>query len=315
MTDVLLLVNPTSGGGRTGRRWGRIEAELQASGLRFDVTFTSRAGEATELARREVRAGRPLLVAAGGDGTINEVANGFFERDEPIPTTSRLGVLPLGTGGDFRRTFDLPLEVGRAAAVLIAGHSRRIDAGRVACTQPDGGVTVQHFVNIASAGIGGEVVSRVNRGRRLVNGEVTFLIASVATLLKWRNKPMRVVVDGEIREVVAQQVVVANCQYFGGGMRVAPRAVPDDGLLDVVIAGDMGPIENLRGLGRIRRGTHLDTGDPKISYSLARRVEVTSPERVLVEVDGEQPGAVPTFFEVVPGALELVCPDPRSPAP
>src|SRR5262249_8321251 len=111
-----------------------------------------------------------------------------------------------------------------------------------------------------------------------------------------------------IRELVAQQVVVANCQYFGGGMRVAPRAKPDDGLLDVIIAGDLGAWENVRGLRRIRAGTHLDKANPKISYALAERIEVSSPVLTRVDVDGEQPGVLPALFEVLPGALEVVCP-------
>jgi diacylglycerol kinase family enzyme len=214
----------------------------------------------------------------------------------------------MGTGGDFRRTFGHPLDISAAAAALVAGRVRRIDAGRVTCTAPDGGPVVRHFVNIADAGIGGDVVHRVNGGWRVINGEVTFLIASVLTLLRWRNRPVRVVIDGEARELVAQQVVVANCQYFGGGMRVAPRALPDDGLLDVVIAGDLSAWENVRGLGEIRKGTHLDAGNPKITHTLARRVEVSSATLVRVDADGEQPGVLPAVFEVVPAALELVCP-------
>jgi diacylglycerol kinase family enzyme len=172
----------------------------------------------------------------------------------------------------------------------------------------NGGTVVRHFVNIADAGIGGEVVDRVNSGGRIINGDVTFLLASIRTLLTWRNRPMRVVIDGRARELVAQQVVVANCQYFGGGMRVAPGAVPDDGLLDVVIAGDLGAWENVRGLRRIREGTHLDAGSPKLSHALAERVEISSPELTRVDADGEQPGVLPAVIEVQPAALRVVCP-------
>jgi diacylglycerol kinase family enzyme len=119
---------------------------------------------------------------------------------------------------------------------------------------------------------------------------------------------MWVDIDGDKRELVAQQVVVANGQYFGGGMRVAPRAVPDDGLLDVVIAGDLTTWENVRGLRQIRRGTHLDAGSPKITHTLARRVEISAEAPVRVDADGEQPGCLPAVFEVLPSALELVCP-------
>jgi len=306
--ETLIIVNPASGAGRTGRDWPAVAGRLRDAGLDFDFAITSCPGEAIGLARVAVGEGRPLIVAAGGDGTINEVANGFFEAGERVPSDSRFGVLPTGTGSDFSRTMGFPRDPAQAAAILRSGHSRLIDAGRITCTLPDGGRVIRHFVNIADAGIGGEVVDRVNNGRRLINGEVTFTLASLITLLRWRNKPMTVVIDGVKRELVAQQVVVANCQYYGGGMRVAPRAVPDDGLLDVVIAGDMGMWENLRGLSEIRRGTHLDSGHPKISHALAKRVEVSSPEFVRVDADGEQPGLLPAVFEVMPAALEVVCP-------
>lgn len=308
MRDVLIIVNPASGGGRTGRGWPAVAAQLRAAGLDFDTAMTSSAGEAVELARKAVRESRPLVVAAGGDGTVHEVANGFFAHGEPLQTASRLGVVPMGTGGDFGRTFGLPLDPALAASVLRAGRGRRIDAGRVTCAAPGGGSVVRHFVNIADAGIGGDVVDRVNSGPRLINGEVTFMVASLVTLLRWRNKPMRVAIDGEVRELIAQQVVVANCQYFGGGMWVAPTAEPDDGRFDVLVAGDLSLWENLRGLSRIRRGTHLSDGSSKIAHTLARRVEVSSPALVRVDADGEQPGVLPAIFEVMPGAIELVCP-------
>jgi diacylglycerol kinase family enzyme len=190
--------------------------------------------------------------------------------------------------------------------MLRAGRSRRIDVGRVTCTQPSGAAIVRYLVNIADAGIGQEVLKRVNGGFRLLNGPVTYAVAAGLALLRWRNRPMRVCVDDEVCEAVAQQVVVANGQYFAGGMRIAPTALPDDGLLDVVLVGDMGMIDNLRGMQDIRRGSHL--GHPKITHLRGRRIEISSPTPLHVDVDGELPGMLPALVEVVPGALELVCP-------
>lgn len=308
MKEVMVIANPASAGGRTGRSWSQLASRLRAAGLDFDAALTSHRGEARELARTAVREGRRLVVAAGGDGTINEVANGFFDEGRPLLCDSRLGVLPLGTGGDFRRTFGIPLDPQEAAAVLRAGRVRRIDAGQVTLTLPGGGSSTVAFVNVADAGIGGEVVDRVNRGLRLASGELTFALASVLTGLRWKNKPMRVLIDEEVLEVVAQQVVVANCRYYGGGMLVAPGAAPDDGLLDVVVVGDLGILEAARLLVQLRRGTHLGPGRPKLVHKRAFRVEVSSPQPVRVDVDGEQPGWLPATFEVVPGALELVVP-------
>lgn len=306
LKPVLIVVNPASGGGRTAREWPAIAPRLKAEGLDFETAFTSRPREATELARRAVREGRELVVAAGGDGTISETAAGFFEDGEPIATRARFGILPTGTGGDFRRTFGIGTDPAAAARTLLHGTPRRIDAGRVRFTGHDGATEVLPFVNIADAGYGGEVVHRVNTGRKF--GAATFTLVALATLLRYRNPAVVVDIDGERHELRAQQVVVANCQYFGGGMRMAPMADPSDGLLDVILVGDVGVLETIRGLGEVRQGTHLRSGNPKWLVRQARRVEVTSTVPVRLDVDGEQPGWLPAIFEVVPGALTIMSP-------
>lgn len=302
--DVLIIVNPASGGGRTGRAWPAVADRLRAAGLRFDAVTTTGPGSAVAVARQAVREGRAIVVAAGGDGTVNEVVNGFFETGERIASPTCLGVLPMGTGGDLRRTLGLPDEAAATAALLLAGRTRRIDAGRVTCAGPDGNPVVRHFVNVADAGIGGDVADMVNGGFKVLNGELTFTIAAAVTLMRWRNRAIRALIDGEERELVAQQVVVANCEYYGGGMRIAPGALPDDGLLDLVIVGDVARLESMRLMSRVRTGAHL--AHPKVEHRLVRRVELRSPQRVGVDTDGERPGSLPAVFEVLPAALQVV---------
>ncbi len=303
---MLVIVNPASGGGRTARDWPAVETRLRSAGLRFDAVLTTRPGEATEIARRAVREGRALLVAAGGDGTINEVVNGFFDGRERAGGVTRLGVLPMGTGGDFRRTLGMSRDVDEAARTLAAGRSRRIDAASVTCAGPDGETVIRHFVNIADAGIGADVADMVNGGFKVLNGEITFSIAAAVTLMRWRNRPLHAVIDGEERDLVAQQIVLANCRYYGGGMEIAPAARPDDGLLDLVVVGDVGRLEAMRMMGRVRTGAHFP--HPKLEHRLVRRVEVSSPRPVGIDADGERPGSLPAVFEVLPGALEVVAP-------
>ncbi|MDQ6791509.1 MAG: diacylglycerol kinase family lipid kinase [Candidatus Dormibacteraeota bacterium] len=304
---MIVVVNPAAGGGRAGREWPRVSAQLRAEGLRFDAVLTSGPGDAARIARRAADEGRPQIVAAGGDGTVYEVVNGLLEAKERPET--RLGVLPMGTGSDLCRTFGIPLEAVSAAAALRAGATRRIDAGRLTCAGSRGPIT-RYFVNIADAGIGGDVADLVNRGFRVINGEVTFSLAAVLTLLRWRNPRLLLDLDGERLELVSQQVVVANCEYYGGGMRIAPGALPDDGLFDVIINGDLGTLETLLLLGKVRAGAHFP--HPKLERRSARRVEVSSQSRVGVDADGERPGDLPAVFEVVPGAIELVVPDPQA---
>ena len=263
--------------------------------------------EATAIAQAAVRESRPVVVAVGGDGTLNEVVNGFFHNGAPIPTTSKLGMVPTGTGGDFRRTLRIPLDPKEAIQVIQTGTPRRLDAGCVTYAANDGSTALRHFINIADAGLPGEVAHRVNTGGKRF-GSSAFTIASARALLAWKNKPMTVVVDGNSMDIVAQQVVVANCQYFGGGMRMAPSAKPTDGVFDVIVIGNVGKLETARQLGNIRNGTHLDERNPKIQLLYGKRISVASPAFVRVEMDGEQPGTLPALFEMQPGAIEFIAP-------
>lgn len=311
MKDVLAIVNPAARAGRARRQWPRVRERLRAAGLDFDEALTTRAEEATLIARKEVRRNRPVIAAVGGDGTLHEVVNGFFEQGEALPTESALALIPLGTGGDTRRTFGIPVDPEGAARVIRAGIPHAIDAGRVTFGAQR---QTRHFIDIGETGIGGDVSDRVNRMPKLFGGRVSFLTGTMLGLAGWKHRPMHVLVDGrEERDLVAQAVTVANCQYYGGGMRAAPRAVPDDGLFDVIITAAVPTRLSLRGLRKIYAGTHLE--DPKLQpyfeYFLAKRVEVTSEARVLTALDGEVVNGLPVVYEVQPRALQLMVPRKR----
>jgi diacylglycerol kinase (ATP) len=301
----ILIVNPASAAGRTGRRWPAIARLVQASGLDFEAVLTSRPGDATEIARRAVRESRPLVVAVGGDGTVFEVVNGFFDGTESISRSSAVGLIQVGTGGDTRRNFGIPIDVEAAIRVLTEGWPRAVDAGRVTL-----GPHVYYFVNIAEAGIGADVSERANRMPKFL-GRSTYFVATLASLAAWKHKELRIVVDGGVhRELIGQAVVVANCQYYGGGMRIAPQAVPDDGLFDVIVEGPIGKVEAMLKARKLYSGAHLE--DPGLKRKLellhSARVEVSSPDMVLVQLDGEVVGQLPATFEAIPQALRFMVP-------
>lgn len=270
--------------------------------------FTTRPLEATEIAEREVRQSRPVLVSVGGDGTLNEVLNGFFRNGAPIPTSTKLAMVPLGSGGDFRRTLRIPIDPRQAIDVLKTGIVRRLDAGAVTYQTSDGNTAIRHFINIADAGFAGEVVFRVNKGAKRL-GSLTYTVGGALSMLTYSNKQMSVVIDGQTHELPkAQQVVIANCQYYGGGMQIAPSASPTDGVFDVILIKNAGKIETLRGMNDIRNGRHLDQANPNIELLYGKRVSVTSNEKVRIDIDGEDPGFVPALFEIQPGAIEFITP-------
>ncbi len=272
------------------------------------MAFTTRPLEATEIAQANVLSSRPVVVAVGGDGTLNEVVNGFFRNGAPLPTSSKLAFVPLGTGGDFRRTLRIPLDPRQAVEVLKSGMVRRIDAGCVTFQTADGSTAIRHFINIADAGLPGEVVHRMGNGTKRF-GSAGYTLAGLRGLLTYKNQPMTVVIDGTTHELPkAQQVVVANCQYYGGGMQMAPAASPTDGVFDVILVKDAGKLETIRGMGDIRTGKHLEREKPNIELMYGKRISVTSPAKVRIDIDGEDPGFLPALFEIQPGAIEFITP-------
>jgi YegS/Rv2252/BmrU family lipid kinase len=310
-TLPLVIVNPASAGGATADAWPSLAADLRTHFGPFAVAFTQAAGDAASIAEREAEAGR-LLVACGGDGTINEVANGILRSG----AGAELGVLPSGTGGDFRRTLGVPERGPDAARALRLGRARPIDAGRVTYAVEGGGEESRYFVNVASFGMGGDVIRRVKGGRglpagaaRLLGGKLSFAAAALQSAFAFEQPAVRVSVDGgrEVRLTVAN-FCVANARYFGGGMKVAPGALLDDGLFDIVSIGEMGAHTILANSYRLYLGTHL--GMRQVGHARARRVEArpAGHEAIKLEVDGELVGRLPAVFELLPAALRVRCP-------
>ncbi|HXZ56152.1 MAG TPA: diacylglycerol kinase family protein [Gaiellaceae bacterium] len=299
MNATLFLVNPAAENGSTGRRWPELAHRAATLGLNGDALISTRPGELTELAREA--AGRAdLLVAVGGDGTVNEIANGIAGLDV------ELAVIPRGTGWDFVRTYGIPRRFDDAVKVALGGQTREVDLGRARYRAWDGGERESWFANIASAGMSGAVAKRTNESSKALGGKISYLWATLTVFARWRNDEVRVTVDGERRSGRMHDVVVANGRYFGGGMMICPDAEPDDGLLDVLLIGDLSKRDLLLTLPKTYRGRHLP--HPKAELLRGKAVEVDAAEPLPVELDGEQPGTTPVTFDVVPRSLRLRVP-------
>lgn len=305
---TLAVVNPNSANGRTGKEWPKIADELARHDRDFQYVFTTHRGHATDLTCQGLKEGFDLIVAVGGDGTNNEVVNGFFEDEKPINSEAVFGCITRGTGGDLRKTLGTPRDLGRAAALLAGGSTRVVDVGHMTLIDHEGKRVSRYFINIASFGIGGEVDARVNRTTKALGGFVSFAWASLVSMVHYKNKPVRLTVDGKtVGDFKIFNCAVANGQYFGGGMHVAPYAKMDDGLFDIVVLGDFSRTETILEMNKIYNGTHVH--NPKVQCLTGRVVEATSDEVVLLDVDGEQPGRLPSTFSVLPGALRVKVPD------
>lgn len=293
----VVIVNPSSAGGSTGEAWPQIASDLRSQFGSFRAVFTKHRGDAAALASESARKGEKLIIACGGDGTISEVANGILSSGKD----AELGILPSGTGGDFRRTLEIPSRTRDAARILRTGRSVRIDVGRVSYTDHDGNDATRYFVGVASCGMSTKVIEQVK------TDDVSFVSAMLKTAM--RNEPVRLLVqldDSHERHLVVSNLCIANARYFGGGMKIAPDAKLTDGKLDVVSIGDLSALKIFTSAPRVYTGSHLSM--PEVSHALARKITVRASDRsaeVALEVDGELPGKLPATFQIVPEALRV----------
>jgi YegS/Rv2252/BmrU family lipid kinase len=315
MTLPLVIVNPESAGGATRDAWPGIASDLSSHFGGFSCAFTEKAGEGTKLAADAARKGTKLIIACGGDGTISEVANGILASGKD----AELGIVPSGTGGDFRKTIEIPARSREAARILREGITRRIDVGRVTFTKKDGENDTRYFLGVASFGMSADVIERVKEGGshwlsakapKWLSGRLSFGVSMLQTAVQ--SSATRVVVqldDAHEKHLTVANLCIANARYFGGGMKIAPEAKLTDGQFDVITIGDLGPLKILTNAPRLYLGAHL--GMQEVRHELARKV-VTRPAvkeaEVILEVDGELPGRLPATFQVVPQALRIRCP-------
>jgi len=298
-----VIANPVSGGGRTPRVLSRIEARLDEAFGPLERVWTRVPGEAARLAGEAARSGVACVIVAGGDGTLREVACGILGSGRGAEV--EIVPLPLGSGGDWLRSLEIPRRADLAVERLREGKTRAVDAGRVTYTARDGRPASTWFVNIASCGLSGLVTERVNRRRKRLGGGLAFLAGTLQALAAYRSAPVSLCVDGEcVFEGPLVLAAAANGGTFGGGMRVAPRARIDDGLLDVVVIGGLSKGTLLRHLPSIYRGTHLAV--PGVSLHRGHRLRAEAAAgRVWIELDGDPLGTLPMQVEVVPGALRM----------
>ena len=297
-----VIVNPVAGANKsTFRQWPHIESLLRESGLSFDFQYTEGVGHASELARLAASDGYRFLVAVGGDGTINEVANGLLESDNGSATT--LGIVSTGTGNDFIRSMGIPRDYVKACKCIADNRRTIIDVGLVEYRQ-NGKKAKRYFINGAGVGFDAEVTEASHRMPRLLSNTVPFVLSLLKTLPTYRNKDVQMSIDGRQEKRRVLSVIVSNGAYFGGGMRIAPEAELNDRHLDVVTIGDVGKAELLQVFPRVYKGTHIT--HPKVRMEKAERITIECDQRILLQADGELLGEGPVTFQVVPAALNVV---------
>ena len=289
--------------------WRRVEDYIKDNkdnhNFSCDVRMTESGGQAINLTRDAVRSGYEMVVAVGGDGTVNEVLNGLFENGAIFDQNLVLGIIPLGSGCDTVRSLGIPKEPTEAIKAVESNGTRRIDVGRVEFVNLSGERESRLFINIADLGAGGLVVQKASRAPRILGQRPNYIWGILSAALKYKARMVNLSIDGDgPLSLAVRNTIIANGRYFGRGFHAAPQAKMNDGLFDIINVGDFGIIESLWHVPKLYRGTHL--GLEKVSHFRGRKVEVNTDEEVLLEMDGELVGTLPATFEIVPDAINIV---------
>jgi len=308
---LYIIINPKAGNGKTKKRWHKtIEPHLKARKLEFDHIFTEYPNHATELARDAIKNGEKFIVAVGGDGTYNEVANGFYEPDvfKPINTDCIFGVISSGTGSDFIKTANIQKEIEPSIDILEHGRIQKQDVGIAKFTDLEGNPGSRLFINVADTGLGGDVVDRVNRTTKALGGKMSFLIGSIRGIMHHNKTQTRMILDdNEENSYIYDANMTTICigKYFGGGMMISPNSDPTNGKFSVITLQDASRWKLLRSIGKIYDGSHLKMPEVK-EHDLCTKVKLISEDPVFLDLDGEQVGNGTEYeFEIIAGGLSV----------
>ncbi len=266
--------------------------------------MTEHPGQATDLAREAVETGCEMVVAVGGDGTVNEVLNGMLRDGAASAGDVTLGVIPLGSGCDLARSLGISKDGTAAIRALESAQTRRLDVGRVDFVNLEGRRQTRYFINIADLGAGGLVVQKASRAPWILGPRPNYVWGILTAAAIYRARKVTLSIDdGPATDLPIRNTIIANGRYFGRGFLAAPEAQMDDGLFDIVTVGDFGTLEGMWHVPKLRWGKHL--GLDKVNHFLGRKVEVTTSEDVLLEMDGDLVGTLPARFEILPGAVKV----------
>jgi YegS/Rv2252/BmrU family lipid kinase len=324
-SETLVILNPASAAGATGRRRREILHKVESVLGWVELESTAEPGDATRIAREAVARGVTRILVAGGDGTTSEIVSGLLEGDTSLPISSisesaagganpsgrpTLGLLPLGSGWDLARSLDLPRDFDSSLEVIARGERRSIDAGRVEYRDTAGRPRSRFFVNEASTGLSGKTVEIVGRMAKRVGPRLGFIAGAVGAILSHRPIEAAVEIDGErVYEGPISMAVAANGCYFGAGMRVAPGARLDDGVLEIVLVRGLPVSRLLANLPLFYLGRH--GRHPAVSFHSARSLQILPKKgSAPIDLDGESVGGLPLRVEVLPRALDVFAPMP-----
>ena len=307
----LVVVNPKASVGKSEKDWPMIKQTLINEGIEFDDVLTEYPRHAIEIVRNAiVKQGYRKFIAVGGDGTNNEVINGIFTQDV-VPTTEiTMAALPIGTGNDWSRHFDIPLEYDKVVKIIKAGYTFAHDIGKLTYYN-DGDPKIRYFLNAAGTGLDEMVCSSTNSMKQQgKGGTIRYLISLVKCILTYKITHIQIEIDGElVFDDGILSVSIGNCRFNGGGMMTMPNAIPDDGLLDVTVIKHVSIFKFAANVKNLYDGTFINKIN-EVKTFRGKNIKIVSfpPHSLMVETEGENLNNSPFEFEILPKSINMVIP-------
>lgn len=301
----MVIANRAAAAGKVRRQWRHIQRSLDAHLGSYELHFTEHAGHAMELGEQLAAEGHQRFISVGGDGTTHELLTGILRSAAPDGGVT-LGIVPMGTGGDFRRILANNATTDDALKAIVSTPARRVDVGHVRYLGHSGEEESRYFLNSTSFGLGGLVDKLVNEMPKVLGGKTSFYLATVRALAKYRSTRVRLELDGvHAGDFDIANVFVTNGRYTGGGMLVAEHSMLNDGLFDVSMVPDKGALWMMRHVSRLYDGTYRQV--PAIQWWRAREVRALhlNDRMGLLDIDGENPGRIDATITLVPRAISV----------
>jgi diacylglycerol kinase (ATP) len=304
-TEWFVIVNPNAGKRKGQHDWLSIARLLNEAGIQFINIFTEHRDHAVQLSRRYIEKGFRNIIVVGGDGTLNEVVNGIFTQGAVAPSEICLGMIPVGTGNDWCRMFNISLNYKEAIDVIAKGQEFLQDAGSVKYYNSLGEEKNRYFINMAGMGFDAMVAKKTNRQKdKGRGGTFSYFLNIFSSLFAYNYSKTLIKLDNEDIKKEVFSMSVGICQFNGGGMKQAPNAKPDDGLFDLTIIRPIGKFKVIRNVAKLFDGSFVKL--PEVSTYTSSKISIVSETPMYLEVDGESLGHTPFEFAIIPKSLKVI---------
>jgi len=303
--EWFVIVNPNAGKRKGEKDWLEIAAQLTAAGIQYVSVFTEHRGHAVVLTRKYVENGYRNIIVVGGDGTLNEVVNGIFTQAH-VPTEKiTLAMIPVGTGNDWCRMFNIPGDYKQAIKLITKRKIFTQDTGTIKYISSEGEEKTRYFINMAGMGFDALVAKKTNKQKDLgKSNPLSYVVNILSSLFVYTSTKVTILLDGEkvISDIFSMSVGI--CQYNGGGMKQAPDALPDDGLFDLTLIKPIGKFKIVRNIIKLFDGSF--TNLPEVSTFRSSKIIIHSEPSMFMEADGESLGHTPFVFNILRQSLNVV---------